>query len=405
VDLPVPAEGSFTTRTPAPNAKNISPASGITIAHSDGKTEWTAANVSLKFDGAAVTPTFTKDGNLATITYTPSALLTSKSTHTISLGYVDPGGNPATLESSFEVAEYKGSVKDSVKGYDALILGKATQTADKGGFSGAAGDYGIDLTKAGGPMQVVGASFLTALNTATAADELSVSMWIKKYDIADSSAFWFSGPSQDRAFQAHTPWSDNTIYFDTGGGCCDGTTQRISANIDTFAGYSGDNSWWNEWRLYVFTKKADVKQIFVDGSLFLEGSSTAKIAADINSFMIASDSGSGNKMHALVDDFAVYSKALTAANVTALKGGTKPSALPAAAGLLAYWDFNTVATEAVKITAALAAGGNITLTWTGSGALQSAPAVTGPWTTVAGKTSPATVPASLQAEYFRISGQ
>ncbi len=404
VDLPVPAEGRFLTQTPAPNARNVSPASGVTIAHSDGKTEWTAANVSLKFDGTAVTPTFNKEGIVATITYRPSALLPSKSTHTISLGYADPGGQPATQEWSFEVTEYKGPVKDAVKGYDALLLPAANQTANKGGFSGADGDYAIDLTNAGGPIQVVDANFLTALNTAAAADEMSVSMWIKKYDIANSSAFWFSSPSQARVFQAHTPWSDNVVYFDTAG-CCDGSTQRISAGIDTFPGFSGDTtdtSWWQNWRLYVFTKKADAKQIYIDGTLFLEGSSSGKLSTDINQLVIAAETISANKMHGLVDDFAVYSKALTAANVTALKGGTKPSALPATVGLVAYWDFNTVAVEGAKFTKISLAAGNVTIEWTGGGTLQRADAVTGPWTDVAGATSPSTVPPTGTGAFYRI---
>jgi hypothetical protein len=77
----------------------------VTVAHNDGKTAWTAANVSMKFDGAPVTPVFTKAGSVATIVYTPSALLTSESVHTVALTYPDPGGNPATMEWSFTVAD------------------------------------------------------------------------------------------------------------------------------------------------------------------------------------------------------------------------------------------------------------------------------------------------------------
>jgi len=63
VDLAVPAEGTFTTQAPAANAKKVSPAAAITVGHRDGKTVWTASNVSMKFDGATVTPTFVKDGD------------------------------------------------------------------------------------------------------------------------------------------------------------------------------------------------------------------------------------------------------------------------------------------------------------------------------------------------------
>ena len=107
VDLPAPPDGLLLTQAPAPNAKNVSPLPGVTIVHSDGKTAWAATNVTLKLNGVAVTPTFTKDGNVATIAYKPSTPLASLSTNTVALSYPDPGGNPAILEWSFVAAEYQ----------------------------------------------------------------------------------------------------------------------------------------------------------------------------------------------------------------------------------------------------------------------------------------------------------
>ena len=106
VDLPAPPEGGFSTQSPGPNAKNVSPVAPVRIVHRDGKTEWSAANVSLKFDGVAIKPTFTKVVNSATIEYQPAGLLAAKSTHTVSLGYLDAGGKSATLEWTFDVADY-----------------------------------------------------------------------------------------------------------------------------------------------------------------------------------------------------------------------------------------------------------------------------------------------------------
>jgi hypothetical protein len=189
-------------------------------------------------------------------------------------------------------------------------------------------------------------------------------------------------------FQAHTPWSDNNIYFDTAG-CCDTSLQRLSANIDTFSGYTGNNTWWTTlWHNLVFTKKADVKQIWIDGELFLEGNNTGTLSTDINQLMVGSDNASGGLMHSLVDDFAVYGKALQQAQITALKSGTKPSALPTTVGLIAYWDFNTV--PAVPPTLSIErSGASLVITFTGT--LQSSSAITGgTWTDVQG-TSPLTV--------------
>ena len=341
VDLPVPAEGDFITRTPAPDAKNVSPAATVTIVHRDGKTPWTAENVSLKLDGVAVTPTFTKNANVATITYKPTSLLASKKTYTITLGYPDPAGQPATLEWSFEVSEYKGPVKDLIKGYDALIMGAAVQTEDKGGHSGQAGDRSVDLgaTQAGQSVWLPDASFL---NEAAAGDEMSVAGWQKLHSVRDSAFFWGISPSSSgtqRGWGTHTPWSNNTLYFDTAG-CCDATTQRINAAIDTFPGYTGDVSWWNEWHHFVFQKKGSTKEIWIDGQLFLTGESTNPLPTDFTEAYMGFDPPDNARLQAFIDDMAVFKTALTEANVGKLFNRTaSPKDLP---GVIAYWDFNEV---------------------------------------------------------------
>ena len=406
IDLPAPAEGKFVTQTPAPGAKSVVPNASIKIVHTDGKAEWTSANVTLKIDGVAVTPTIVKEANELSIAYQPSSLYASASTHTITLVHPDPSGQTTTTEWSFTASTYGGPAKDQVKSYPALILGSAKFTADAGGRSAKAGDYGMDLTTKGGPVQVIDAACLAAVNAACAQDELSVSMWIKKYDIADSSAFWFFSPSQSRVFQAHTPWSDNNVYFDTAG-CCDASTQRLSGGIDTFIGYTGDIEWWtNNWHLFVFTKKADQKNVYIDGEPFLYTSNTGTLSSDISRFNIGGEAGAtsdNNPMHAIVDDFAIYSKELTQANVTTLAGGAKPSALATAAGLVAYWDFDdpsrAPADPQLKVSLS---GGKVVISWA-SGTLVSSSTVKGAYAPVAGATSPFSVtPGAGQATFYQI---
>jgi hypothetical protein len=395
VDLPVPAEGIFTTRTPAPNAKNVMPNAQVRIVHIDGKTEWTAANTSLKIDGAAVTPTFVKDGNTATITYTPSSLLASKSTHTVTLGYSDPAGQPATMEWSYEVAEYKGPVLDKVKSYPALMFGAATQTDDKGGHTGQAGDLALDTGTSAGVGYVADASFL---NAATGDNTLTVAYFQKLRNVTASSAFWAISPSSrgtSRGFQAHTSWSDSTIYFDTSG-CCDADIERISANIDTFPGYTGDAAWWQNWRHFAFVKDGDAKRIYIDGQLFLEGVGTNPLKTDFTSLVLGGGPGiTENRMNGVLDDFTIYNGALTEAQVKSLSGGAAPSSVT---GLLAHWDFNDKQVAAPTISVAKTATG-VTITFTGK--LQSAANVQGPYTDVAGATSPASIQITGAAAFYR----
>jgi hypothetical protein len=401
VDLPAAPEGAWVTQSPAPNAKGVLPVAKIRLAHRDGKTAWTSSNVTLKFDGQAVTPTFTKVGSVLTMDYDPNTLFASASVHTVTVGYVDAGGNPATYEYSFTAAAYSGKTADKVAGYPALLQGSSVLTADATGHTGKAGDKAIDLTMRGGPVATYDAAFLAAANAATAKDELSVAFWQKKLDVADSSAFTLHSPSagNNRGFHAHVPWSNQEIYFDTTG-CCDASTQRINAPISGFAGYSGEATWWTtSWHLFVFTKKGASKNIYVDGELFHSGENTNPLFSDHTAFYMGSGAGAGELSHAIIDDFAVFGKELTAANVTALKNGTAPTALPAATGLIAYWPFDSVevAATAPVLGVARGAAGKVTLTFEGT--LQSSATAAGPYTDVAGA-SPLTVDAT-DAKFYR----
>ncbi len=380
VDLPSDPAGAYTQISPAANAKGVSPAASVTIQHRDGKTAWTAANVSLKYDGQTVIPTVTKDGTVITIKYTPPALSASLAVHTVSLGYLDAGAKAATYDYSFTTGAYSGTTEDKVSGYPGLLMGSSVYTADGAGATGKAGDKAINLTMKGGPVVSFNSAFLAKVNAATANDELTVAFWQKKLDIADSSAFTMNSPGSgnNRGFHAHAPWSNQHIYFDTVG-CCDGVTQRIEAAIDTFPGYSGDSTWWtNAYHMFVFTKKGASKNIWVDGKLFLSGESTAKLPVDIDAFYMGSGANGGELSHAIIDDFSVYGKELVEADIVALSKGTLPTALPAAKGLIAYWDFNAAPAATISnLKAAVGANGKVKITFDGAGTLQTSTTLNG----------------------------
>ena len=411
IDLPAPAEGGYIRRTPAPNATNVDPVGGLTIVHRDGLVPWTTNNVTLKIDGAPVTPTLLKQGNTLTITYKAAARFASESTHTVTVTAPNPAGVLADEQYSFKTILYNGVTKDVVTGVDALLIAAANYGANGSGATGATNDYAVNLATAGGYVQVLDASFL---NPAAAKDELSVAIWVKKHDIAASSAFWISSPTQVRAFQAHVPWSDSTVYLDTAGTaavCCDGTENRLSAGIDTFAGFTGDVaggdiSWWtNDWHFFVFTKKADFKQIWIDGTLFLEGNNTAVLQTNINSLLFGAEIGGVNRMHSLIDDYSFYSTALTQAQVTNLFNGTLPTALPAAAGLLGYWNFNDAPTNGgggtgPSATFTLNTDSTLTIDVAGGGSVEATDALPGGWQTVGA--APQKVPLTGKARFFRI---
>jgi hypothetical protein len=241
---------------------------------------------------------------------------------------------------------------DVVSARAGVLRGGSTYTPNGGGHTGAPGDYGIDFGRAAsGPVYVETGNFL---NAATAADEITIAFWVKRYDIAQSSSFWANSPSSSgtqRGIQAHTPSSDNVIYYDSSG-CCAGGTQRINANINTFPPYQaiGNDTWWiNEWHFFVFSKKGVRKQIWIDGQLFLEETGASPLPGDFTTLYIGSDGAGDNVLHGLIDDFSVFSTQLEQDDIQALYAGDLPPDLESSTGLLAYWNFNDIPADGLFV--------------------------------------------------------
>jgi hypothetical protein len=351
VDLPAPAEGGYVTRNPAPNAKNINPLPQFTISHRDGKVAWTEQNTKLMLDGAAVSSSFSKVGNVATITYKGASLLTSASVHTVTVNHPNPAGEATAETWSFTASKYKGPVLDQVGNLVSLINGTGDLSGDGTGVSSKAGDRALNLGKGGASALIPDASFLNAATSQ--ADALTFSIWSKGNGIRNSSIFWADSPSSSgdqRGFQAHAPWGNNNIYFDTAG-CCDGVTQRISAAANTLAGYT-DDTWWDDttWHHFAFTKDGATKKIWVDGKLFLEGENTGALPSDFTRIWLGAQGGgaggNANNMNGLLDDYAVFGTALGESDIAKLVAGSAPTTLAASTKILAYWNFDKLSEAA-----------------------------------------------------------
>ena len=115
--------------------------------------------------------------------------------------------------------------KDKVAGRVGTFKNGSLFTPSGGGRSSQAGDHAADFGRSNtGPVYVADGAFL---NDSTKNDELTVSFWQKRYDVSDGSSFWFNSTASiegNRGFQAHVPWSNANIYFDTAG-CCGADTR------------------------------------------------------------------------------------------------------------------------------------------------------------------------------------
>ena len=219
---------------------------------------------------------------------------------------VDGEPNPI-LYFDFDYTENSAKTWDHVFGYSGAIS-NAEYSDDTPTGSGSS----IDLTdNANGNVFVSDGA--AALNIAAGIDEVSVSFWQKNSSTPSTSSFW---ADPGRALQAHVPWSNGSIYWDTAG-CCNGGTQRINADANDF----GQD--WTEWNHYVFIKSGSLKEIWINGELFLDGENTSPLPTNINKLWIGAGANGGNSLRGKMDDFAVFASTLDEDQILSIyEGGT-----------------------------------------------------------------------------------
>ena len=203
------------------------------------------------------------------------------------------------------------TIVDKVAGIPGEVMGTA---ADAEGVIGGA----VNLGAASNWIRV-DAQNTGWLAPASDANAMSVSLWQKLNVVRNSSTFWFraeAAGSNARNFQAHIPWGNNNIYFDTAG-CCGGTQRisKVAADIE-----------FTEWHHFVFIKNEDEKQIWVDGELWHEGTNSGTLFDDWTYLAIGS-SGTGDYAAAIVDDFGVWPRAITPEEIAIIYNGGSGSPL------------------------------------------------------------------------------
>ena len=133
-----------------------------------------------------------------------------------------------------------------------------------------------------------------------------------------SSSFWLLSASSnngERGAQAHVPWNNQNVYFDTAG-CCD-PPQRLNGvpNIDIEDG---------EWHHFAFIKDGENKKIYIDGELELEGDGYDPLPDDFYEMRIGSTGDAGASLDGAMDDFAIFSTPLSIDQIGLLVAGSSP---------------------------------------------------------------------------------
>ena len=241
-------------------------------------------------------------------------------------------GGPVRPEGLIAYWDFNGSgdPMDLLNGTVAALTGGADYGEGPGGDGDGAIDFGASDA---GQTLVVDPIILEPIADS---DQLTVAFWQNLHTVANSSAFWANSTGSDRSFQAHTPWGNGTVFFDTAG-CCDTATQQINAPVETPAG---------TWQHFAFVKDGSTKKVYVDGVEAFGGENTLPIPGDFQSFNIGSANNGGTSLQGLIDEFSIWSVALSPERIAELAAGGKAYVPPPQSGMLGYWRFDEGAGEA-----------------------------------------------------------
>jgi hypothetical protein len=290
-------------------------------------------SVKFSYDGEEVTHSVVKDGDARAITYDATSGGNGK--HTALVEFADSDGNKRSVEWSFTLAEplipgmpnpiafwdfnfnqNPASAVDHVNGRIGDVVGGVYIDDTP---SGEEGDYAMDFKASGAHVNVIDGEFLNIVATV---DQISVSFWQKNYSTPSTASFKgvSTGSSHRRGFFAHVPWSNGHIYWDTAG-CCDGNSQRITADANDIGGWPGEAL--DQWHHYVFVKNGSEKSIWVDGEFFHEGTNTGPLPMDMTTLVIGADENGASGVHGAIDDFAIFASALNEEQIVALAEGDR----------------------------------------------------------------------------------
>lgn len=217
------------------------------------------------------------------------------------------------------------SFTDARQGLTAVDLGMiaAPGTANTLAFDNANGTF---VTTATNYAEV-------NLNNVDLGGDVTIAFWAKgngSYG-TNTSILEAVDSMNNRIFNIHMPWSDNTIYFDAGHG---GSYDRISKAVT-----NNEIETWHHW---AFVKKTSTGEmlIYKDGVLWHSGTDKNLSVDKVDRFFLGSNWTQEYQFKGNIDEFSVWSSALDAATITAWKDKKINASHPNYGALEVYYDFD-----------------------------------------------------------------
>jgi len=235
-------------------------------------------------------------------------------------------GSPPVGYWNFDDPGQPGTVRDlSGLSHDGMVR-SATYSVDGGGVSGGSGDRAMVF---GGPDSgasvIIPAAGDGMFDAAVLRDQITFAAWVFGDDSmpANTTLFYASehpDGSGVRCAQAHAPWGNRAIYWDTGG--LPGTSDLEKNRI--YIAEPEPTRWKGKWNHYAFVKDGPLKQIWQNGQLLLEGYNSDPLYP-ISGFAIGvGESQQLFSYSGRIDDFAVWDSALGADQILELAMGASP---------------------------------------------------------------------------------
>ncbi len=142
--------------------------------------------------------------------------------------------------------------------------------------------------------------------------EMTITFWAKP-PAADAHQNTFWGWLSPGRSSSIAPWSNNNMYWDTGG-CCNGATQRLNDVIDPPDG---------EWHHWAYTRNSfGDKVIYIDGEFFIEAfDQNAELLGPSEDspqeYTIGSENPANPVRHMIgeIDDYAIWDEVIDEAGI------------------------------------------------------------------------------------------
>ena len=265
---------------------------------------------------------------------------------------------------------FDGDLSDSVGSLDGTAQGPVGFVDGQAGFGQA--------------ISLDGTGFVEIMDSATALDFAGGSL---------SISGWFTVGSFDKSWQALIAKGEQSAYrvARRGGGAAVAYAGGVGEGADDAPAVDDGG-----WHHFVAISDADAAAygtaLYIDGVMYGVQATAPALEAETTNLYIGENPEALNRQWiGSIDDIGLWNRVLSADEVSALYNGGAGTALSTAVGGGGGGSAISIDFSATGVTV------------TFEGTLQSSDSVTGPYTDVAGATSPADIPLSGAAQFFRSS--